>query len=110
MRISRTWPVNWIFDMPDNRYHVPVMLDEVEQYLITRRGGMYVDCTVGGGGYEAVLLEKYPKIRFIGIDRDEDALSYAGEISRLFGERFKVMKGNFGEVENVLEKQGVLPA
>ncbi|KEP62688.1 UNVERIFIED_CONTAM: MraW methylase family protein [Hammondia hammondi] len=57
--------------------HVPVMVNEVLQYLITSKDGVYVDCTAGGGGHaeaiwRAVELEGG---RLLAIDRDEEAVA-----------------------------------
>ena len=40
--------------------HYPVMLEEVIKICSPRRGGIYIDCTFGGGGYSKKLL-KYSK-------------------------------------------------
>ena len=42
-------------------YHLPVLRDEVIQFLITKHDGVYVDGTLGGGGHAENILEKiYP--------------------------------------------------
>ena len=50
--------------------HVPVMLNEVIKISSPSKGGIYVDCTFGGGGYSKQLL-KFPKTIVKGLDRDE---------------------------------------
>ena len=49
--------------------HFPVMLNEVVKILSPKKGGLFVDCTFGGGGYSNAIL-KFPNTKVIGIDRD----------------------------------------
>jgi len=51
--------------------HVPVMLNEVLEYLAPRPGARFIDATVNGGGHTAALLDATaPDGRVLGIDRD----------------------------------------
>ena len=50
--------------------HFPVMLDEVVKICSPNKGGVYIDCTFGGGGYSKKLL-KFSKTKVIALDRDE---------------------------------------
>ncbi len=55
-------------------YHVPVLLNEVIEYLNIQPGGVYVDCTFGGGGHSRAILEKLgSKGKLVAFDQDEDA-------------------------------------
>ena len=49
--------------------HFPVMLNEVVKILSPKKGGLFVDCTFGGGGYSNAIL-KFPNTKVIGIDID----------------------------------------
>ncbi|HEV8130007.1 MAG TPA: 16S rRNA (cytosine(1402)-N(4))-methyltransferase RsmH [Acidobacteriota bacterium] len=82
--------------------HEPVMLNEVLHYLACRRGGTYVDCTVGLGGHsEAVLRGIGPDGLLIGLDRDDHALKLAQE--RLTnGRRIKLFHENYKNLPLVL--------
>lgn len=56
--------------------HVPVLFDAVMAALQPRRGGRYLDCTVGSGGHTAGLLERCaPEGRVLGTDADPDAIA-----------------------------------
>ena len=50
--------------------HHPVMLDQILSIISPQHGGIFIDCTFGGGGYSEVIL-KYPKTKVFAIDRDE---------------------------------------
>jgi 16S rRNA (cytosine1402-N4)-methyltransferase len=55
-------------------YHIPVMLQEAIDGLNIRPGGVYVDCTFGGGGHSGAILEKLgPEGKLFSFDQDEDA-------------------------------------
>ena len=54
--------------------HFPVMLDEVIKICSPHKGGVYIDCTFGAGGYSKKLL-KFPKTKVIALDRDKFILN-----------------------------------
>lgn len=81
------------------RQHVPVLLREAVEALTVRRGGRYVDCTLGGGGHaEAILEAASPDGELLGIDQDPEALAAARERLAAFGERVTFVEGNFSQV------------
>jgi 16S rRNA (cytosine1402-N4)-methyltransferase len=89
-------------------YHKPVLLREAVQQLQPRSGGLYVDCTIGGGGHaEGVLRVSAPDGRLIGLDCDEEAVAASRERLREFGTRVQVVRANFVELESVLMNLGV---
>ena len=57
--------------------HLPVMVREVVELLLPVPAGLIVDCTVGGAGHAAALLDARPDLRLLGIDRDADAVAAA---------------------------------
>ncbi len=63
--------------------HLPVMPDEVVEFLRPAAGKVIVDCTLGGGGHAQALLGKSetinPDLKIIGFDQDEDAIRAARE-------------------------------
>jgi 16S rRNA (cytosine1402-N4)-methyltransferase len=62
-------------------FHDPVLAAETVELLVTNRDGIYIDCTVGGGGHSKLILEKLSPIgRLFGIDRDEEAIAEARKI------------------------------
>ena len=57
--------------------HIPVLLDKCIECLNVKKGGIYVDGTLGGGGHSSHVLELLDNTgRLIGIDRDSDALEH----------------------------------
>ncbi len=56
------------------QYHIPVLLDEVIENLNIQPGGIYVDCTFGGGGHSnAILGQLSAKGKLVAFDQDDDA-------------------------------------
>jgi 16S rRNA (cytosine1402-N4)-methyltransferase len=61
----------------DYEYHLPVMLDECCDWLITDRNGLYADGTLGGGGHTAEILKRLDVGgRLISFDADPVAIQY----------------------------------
>ncbi len=77
--------------------HTPVLLNEVIKGLEGVKEGVFVDCTVGYAGHSSKILEKYPKLQLIGIDRDDEALEFSAKRLEPFTNRVKLLKGRFSE-------------
>jgi 16S rRNA (cytosine1402-N4)-methyltransferase len=59
--------------------HRPVMVDEIVDLLGPVPAGPVVDATVGGGGHSRAILQAHPHLRFVGLDRDADAIAAAAQ-------------------------------
>ncbi|MEX0649118.1 MAG: 16S rRNA (cytosine(1402)-N(4))-methyltransferase RsmH [Balneolaceae bacterium] len=82
--------------------HIPVLLEESVDFLITERTGFYVDATLGGGGHSKKILEKLgPNARLFGIDQDPEAQRAAVENIGT-DSRFTPLEGNFGYLSTLL--------
>lgn len=93
--------------MQDAFYHTPVLVDEVLSLLITRRDGVYLDATLGGGGHtEAILSHLSPSGLVIGFDADEDAIRFAVQRLHPFGERATCIRSNFRNLQSALVERG----
>ena len=82
--------------------HYPVMLSEVIKISSPSQGGLFVDCTFGGGNYSNALLE-FPKTKVIGIDRDSEAVFIASQLEKKFKKRFEFYRVKFSQVDNILK-------
>lgn len=86
--------------------HVPVLLEEVLVALDPQPGGVFVDGTLGGGGYTRVLAERVGSSGdVIALDRDPAALA-AAEVN-LAGLPVKLVQSNFCELPEVLDQLGI---
>ena len=81
--------------------HVPVLADAVlaaaEQ--LPRSEGLLIDATLGGGGHSALLLERHPGLRLIGLDQDPTARAAAAERLAPFGDRVTIVATNFADYQ-----------
>jgi 16S rRNA (cytosine1402-N4)-methyltransferase len=82
--------------------HESVLVGEVLQYLNPQDNGVYVDCTVGGGGHSSAIAG--PGRRLIGIDRDPAALAAAK--ARL-GDQAELVHGELGNIRKILADLGI---
>ncbi len=87
--------------------HQSVLLQESIHYLNIDPAGTYVDGTLGMGGHAEAVLQRLTTGRLIGIDRDDQALEYAGRRLAPFGERATLVKGNFGDLDAILDSLGI---
>ena len=58
----------------EHSYHTPVLLEEAIEGLKIVPGGIYVDCTFGGGGHSTAILERLNEEgKLVAFDQDENA-------------------------------------
>lgn len=81
--------------------HTTVLKTEAVDGLSVKKGGLYVDMTLGGGGHSEEILLRGGNV--IGIDQDSTALKAASERLAGFGEAFRPVKSNFRAIKSVLE-------
>ena len=87
--------------------HQPVMVEEAVTLLAPERGGLFADCTVGLGGHAEALLCRGERARLLGLDRDPQALALAAERLRPFGERVRLVRARFSELEAALGNEAL---
>ncbi len=83
--------------------HFPVMLSEIIEICNPSKGGFFIDCTFGGGGYSKALL-KFPRTRVIALDRDMSVKSIATNLEKNFKNRFKFYQSKFSELSKILKE------
>lgn len=88
-----------------NFEHKSVMLDEVINALHVQPHGIYLDCTLGGGGHSLKIGEKLSTDGIlVGIDRDNDAISAAREKLSGLSCRVEIVHGDFSELDRILDE------
>tara|TARA_A100001037_G_scaffold268627_1_gene262265 strand:+ start:227 stop:1195 length:969 start_codon:yes stop_codon:yes gene_type:complete len=86
--------------------HTPVLIHEVLTALAPRDGGIYIDGTLGGGGYTKRLLDAVDCTVW-GIDRDPDAISRNAGLAAAYEGRVHLVGGRFGEMDKLLQAHGI---
>lgn len=84
-------------------YHIPVLLHETIDALQVNPGGIYVDCTFGGGGHSRELLKRLgPGGRLLVFDQDEQAKQNLPD-----DQRVTFIHQNFTHLHRMLKLNGV---
>jgi len=91
--------------MNQGNYHQPVLEKEITELLASQTAGVVIDATLGGGGHTAALLARAPHIRVLGIDRDDAAHEAASLRLAEFGDRVRLVKATFAEMEEVVARE-----
>lgn len=86
-------------------YHEPVLAGESVSLLVTHPG-VYIDGTLGGGGHSSLLLRHFETLGgeslLVGIDQDTHALEAAGQKLGAVGGNYRLVRGNFGMVKELV--------
>jgi len=95
-------------ETPDYSYHVPVLKNECLEYLRIRSNGVYVDCTLGGGGHTRAILEAGGKV--IGFDQDPDAVAKATSVCQKYIDegKLEIFQSNFRSFADLVMTKSAL--
>lgn len=81
--------------------HIPVLLNESVEQLITAKGGIYIDATFGRGSHSlAILKHLNADGRLIAFDKDPEAVAYAKSL--ITDQRFRIFHASFSSLQMVL--------
>lgn len=89
--------------------HTSVMLERCVELLApaaARPGAHVIDATLGMGGHTEALLERFPELTVIGLDRDTEALELASARLARFGSRFVPVHAVYDEIDFALGEAG----
>jgi len=88
--------------------HLPVLIEQVIEFLDPHPDGIYVDCTLGGAGHALKILERSsPTGRLIGIDRDGEAIEEAYLRLKPYESRITLIHGNFSDLREILRELNI---
>src|SRR3972149_9069690 len=87
--------------------HIPVLLEEVLEWLAIRPQGVYADATAGAGGHARAILEKLTTGRLIALDKDPMAIEVARENLLPYQDKLTLVQKEFAELFLLLGQPGV---
>ena len=88
-------------DMDIREIHIPVMKERALELLgpaLDVEGAVVIDATLGMGGHSEAILDAFPDVRLIGLDRDLDALAIARERLSRFAARIRLIHCVYDEI------------
>lgn len=89
-------------------HHVTVLLEEAVDGLNVKPDGVYVDCTLGGGGHSERIAAQLGEFgRLIAFDQDEAAIEHARRRLSPYMDRITLVKSNFRHLREKLTEAGV---
>lgn len=90
--------------------HIPVLVEETVQALAVQPGGRYIDCTLGGGGHAAAILERsFPGGQLLGIDTDPEALKIARTKLMQYRDSMLLVNDNFTNLQAICYRNDFFP-
>ncbi len=87
--------------------HIPVMLNEVIDGLNIKTNGIYVDCTVGGGGHSLEIVKRIKSGKLYAFDRDKDAIEKSEQTLKDYKKNVTLIKANYKEAPQILHDLNV---
>ena len=91
-----------------NFNHKSIMVEEVLNALDVKPNGIYLDCTVGGGGHALAIGKKLSaQGKIIGLDQDADAILAATERLSILNCGVEIIRSNFSELDKILDVEEI---
>lgn len=87
--------------------HISVLKNESIDGLNIKPDGIYVDCTLGGGGHSLEIVKRLKNGRLICFDKDEEAISFAKERLKDFNDKITYIHSNFANIKDELAKLNI---
>jgi len=87
--------------------HISVLLNESIKYLNIKKDGIYVDCTLGGGGHSFEILKRLENGHLYAFDQDEYAVAKAMEKLDTLNKNYTIIKSNFKNIKEKLNNLGI---
>ena len=86
--------------------HIPVLTKEVLEYLDSKRGGNFIDCTFGQGGHAHGILERIgPSGKLLGIEIDPELYKIFQEKEDFqFADRVTLANDSYTNLKKIVEK------
>ena len=87
--------------------HTSVLLEEAVAGLNIKEDGIYVDCTLGGGGHSAAILKQLTTGHLYCFDQDQIAIEAARKRLEVISNNFTIFYSNFVNLKAELNNVGI---
>ena len=87
--------------------HKSVLLNEAIESLNIKEDGLYVDCTLGGGGHSEEILKRLTTGHLYCFDQDDHAIEAATTRLQDISDHFTIINSNFVNIKTKLHELGV---
>lgn len=87
--------------------HITVLKKQAVEGLAVKPDGLYVDCTLGGGGHSEEIAGRLSGGRLFSFDQDQEALDAARQRLSSFSDQITFIKANFRQMKTQLNIRGV---
>ena len=91
--------------------HIPVALDQcvdlLSPALVNKSKPYLIDTTLGLAGHAKVMLERFPNLHLIGIDRDQSAIKLAQANLAQYADRITIVNTTFDQIDLALSTASV---
>ena len=87
--------------------HYSVLLEESISLLNLTEESVIVDCTLGYGGHSSNILTRIKRGYLFAFDQDSEAIRHSTERLKAIGTNFTIIKSNFVNLKEELEKRNV---
>ena len=87
--------------------HISVLLEESISSLNLNDSSIIVDCTLGYGGHSSNILARIKRGYLFAFDQDSEAIRHSTERLKAIGTNFTIIKSNFVNLKEELEKRNV---
>lgn len=87
--------------------HISVLKDELIENLNLREDSIIVDGTLGYAGDSSIILKRIKKGFLFAFDQDSEAISYSRKVLESIGNNFTIIKSNFVNLKEELNKRGI---
>ena len=93
--------------MIDESFHIPVLTEEVIEFLLVKKNGTFLDVTSGFGGHSAAILEELNGGSLIATDQDPEAISFLKSKFKT-EERISIHQARFSELHKLFSANDLM--
>lgn len=88
-------------------HHISVLLEETIEGLNIKEDGIYVDCTLGGGGHSKEILRRLTSGHLYCFDQDQTAIEAANQRLSQISDHYTIIHSNFKNLKSELNALGI---